>query len=62
MQRTVDATSTAKKLAETQLADIRQENEMLYNSEQRVKRLMEENNEVKALNRQKERDVVLLQE
>jgi hypothetical protein len=62
MQRVVDAANTGRKLAETQVADVKKENEMLYNSEQRVTRLIEEANEVRAQLRQRERDAGLLQE
>ena len=45
---------------ETRLGDVKAENEMLYASEDRVKRLMEEIEHLKGHNRMKEKDIELL--
>jgi len=42
------------------MTDVKSENEMLFKSEERVQRLLEEINDLKALGRQKDRDTILL--
>jgi hypothetical protein len=47
---------------ELQMADVKKENEMLFASEDRVRRLLDDSNELKAVLRAKDRDIVLLTE
>ncbi len=49
-----------KKLTDQKAADIMKENEMLFSSEERVKRLLEEANELRAELRHKEREIAHL--
>lgn len=44
------------------MADVKKENEMLFASEDRVRRLLDDSNELKAVLRAKDRDIVLLTE
>ncbi len=45
---------------EARVADVRAENEMLYASEERVKRLMEEIEQLKGQGRMRDKDIELL--
>lgn len=56
-QRQMDQALMDKKLAEQRAADVAKENEMLFQSEERVKRLLNEGNELRAELRQKEREI-----
>jgi hypothetical protein len=47
---------------ELQMADVKKENEMLFASEDRVRRLLDDSNELKAILRAKDRDIALLTE
>jgi hypothetical protein len=47
---------------ELQMADVKKENEMLFASEDRVRRLLDDSNELKAVLRAKDRDIFLLTE
>ena len=46
-QRELDASNRERRIMEARVADVRAENEMLYASEERVKRLMEEIEQLK---------------
>lgn len=56
-QKQMDQALMDKKLAEQRAADVAKENEMLFQSEERVKRLLNEGNELRAELRQKEREI-----
>lgn len=56
----LDATNRDKRINELQLAEAKAENEMLYKSEERVKRLLEDADELRSQLRQKDRDITTL--
>ena len=61
-QRELDQSQREKKIMEAQVADVRAENEVLYASEDRVKRLMEDIESMKAQMRVKDREMQMMGE
>ena len=59
-QRELDASNRERRIMEARVADVRAENEMLYASEERVKRLMEEIEQLKGQGRMRDKDIELL--